>query len=94
MVSPTTVSGKHRKHEVMLYALSTCIWCKKTKHLLDTMDIEYRYIWVDKLAGKDEDDVMTEVKKHNPECTFPTLVVDGRHCIVGFKEPEIKQALA
>ena len=94
MVSVTTVNGKHGKHDVMLYALSTCIWCKKTKKLLDTLDVMYKYIWVDKLSGRDEQEVMQEVKKHNPECTFPTMVIDGKKCIVGFKEPEIKKALS
>ncbi|HTY08531.1 MAG TPA: glutaredoxin family protein [Candidatus Edwardsbacteria bacterium] len=94
MVSTTTVNGKHSKHDVMLYALSTCIWCKKTKKLLDTMDVKYDFIWVDQLAGQDEDDVMKQVKKHNPDCTVPTMVIDGKTCIVGFKEPEIKKALS
>lgn len=94
MANPTTVKGAQRGHDVMLYALSTCIWCKKTKKLLDTLGVEYRFIWVDQLSGAEEDEVMAQVKKHNPECTFPTLVVDGKRCIVGFKEPEIRQALA
>jgi glutaredoxin-like protein NrdH len=94
MATATTVTGKKGKHRVMLYALSTCIWCKKTKKLLETLDVEYQFIWVDKLSGKDEEEVMAEVRKHNPDCTFPTLLVDGATCIVGFKEPEIKRALA
>jgi glutaredoxin-like protein NrdH len=93
MASLTTVNGRHAKHDVLLYALSTCIWCKKTKKLLDSLDVQYRYVFVDLLKGQDEDEVMKEVKQHNPDCTFPTLVIDGRTCIVGFKEPEIKQAL-
>ena len=93
MTSLNTVNGKHAKHDVLLYALSTCIWCKKTKKLLDTLDVQYRYVFVDLLKGRDEDEVMKDVKQHNPDCTFPTLVVDGRICIVGFKEPEIKKAL-
>jgi glutaredoxin-like protein NrdH len=94
MISATTVNGKHRKHDVMLYALSTCVWCKKTKKLLDGLDVTYQYVWVDKLDGRDEDEVMQQVRQHNPECTFPTMVIDGRTCIVGFKEPEIKKALS
>lgn len=94
MVSATTVKGADSGHDVMLYALSTCIWCKKTKKLLDSLGVEYRFLWVDQLSGRDEDEVMAEVRKHNPACTFPTMVIDGRTCIVGFKEPEIRKALA
>jgi glutaredoxin-like protein NrdH len=94
MVSATTVKGKQGGHDIMLYALSTCVWCNKTKKLLDTLGFEYRYIWVDKLSGQNEDEVMDEVRKYNPECTFPTMVIDGKKCIVGFKEPEIRKALS
>ena len=94
MVSPTTVKGKQSGHDILLYALSTCIWCNKTKKLLDTMGLEYQYLWVDKIIGKNEDEVMAEVRRFNPECTFPTMVIDGKKCIVGFKEPEIRKALS
>ena len=56
MVSPTTVKGKQSGHDILLYALSTCIWCNKTKKLLDTMGLEYQYLWVDKISGKNEDE--------------------------------------
>ncbi|RQW78074.1 MAG: glutaredoxin family protein, partial [Methanothrix sp.] len=37
------VAGK-AKGTVTLYALSTCIWCKKTKELLSTLGIAYDYV--------------------------------------------------
>ncbi|MDD5660242.1 MAG: glutaredoxin domain-containing protein [Actinomycetota bacterium] len=40
------VDGKQNK-KVMLYALSTCIWCRKTKMLLDELGIAYDYMDVD-----------------------------------------------
>ena len=49
MAMPTTVEGKNKKHRVMLYALSTCIWCKKTKKLLDNLDVCYDFVFVDLL---------------------------------------------
>ena len=94
MAMPTTVEGKNKKHRVMLYALSTCIWCKKTKKLLDNLDVCYDFVFVDLLSGSEEEKVMREVKKYNPECTFPTTVIDAGTAIVGFKEDEIKRALA
>jgi len=32
----TRVAGKN-KGQILLYALSTCVWCKKTKQLLDQL---------------------------------------------------------
>jgi glutaredoxin len=78
---------------VMLYALSTCGWCKKTKELLNNMGIEYDYVFVDLLEGTERDTVMKTVEEWNPDCSFPTLVVNSSICIVGFKEDEIREAV-
>ena len=86
------VEGK-KAGKLMLYALSTCIWCKKTKQLLTDLGVEYDYTFVDLLQGAEKDDTMKIVEKWNPECSFPTLVVNDSQCIVGFKEKEIKEAL-
>ncbi|MEN8614259.1 glutaredoxin family protein [Dehalogenimonas sp. THU2] len=86
------VEGAH-KGDVMLYALSTCVWCGKTKKLLDDMGIEYNYEYVDLLTGADRDAAVKEITTWNPAISFPTLVIDGEKCIVGFKEEEIRQAL-
>ena len=81
------------RSRVMLYALSTCIWCRKTKKLLDSLNVSYDFVDVDLLEGDEEERIMEEVKKHNPNCTFPTMVIDGRRVIAGFKEDEIRKAL-
>lgn len=89
----TRVEGKD-KGKLVLYALSTCVWCKKTKRLLSNLGVAYSYIDVDLLSGEDKDKVLAEVRKHNPACTFPTIVInDGERCIKGFKEDEIKEEL-
>jgi len=81
------------KGKIMLYALSTCVWCKKTKQLLNDSGVKYDYVFVDLLDGSDKDETMDQIKKHNPRCSFPTLVIDDKKCIVGFKEDDIKEAL-
>jgi glutaredoxin-like protein NrdH len=80
------------KGAVRLFALSTCIWCRKTKTLLGELGVAYDYVFVDQLSGEARDQTMTEVEKWNPRCSFPTLVV-GNRCIIGFKEAEIREAL-
>ncbi|MDQ7797699.1 MAG: glutaredoxin family protein [Candidatus Edwardsbacteria bacterium] len=88
------VKGANRVHQIMLYALSTCVWCRKTKKLLDTLDVEYEYLFVDLLDGEEEERAMDQVGRYNPGRTFPTMVIDGKRVIVGFKEPEIRKALS
>ncbi|MGA2368096.1 MAG: glutaredoxin family protein [Dehalococcoidia bacterium] len=86
------VEGK-KAGKLMLYALSTCIWCKKTKQLLTDLGVEYDYTFVDLMQGPEKEETMKIVEKWNPECSFPTLVVNDSMCIVGFKEKEIKEVL-
>jgi glutaredoxin len=93
MAEPIHVDGANREHKVMLYALSTCGWCKKTKRLLEELDVAYDYIDVDQLLGDEKDEVREEVTRWNPACSFPTLVIDDQRCIAGFKEWEIREVL-
>ncbi len=81
------------KGDVMLYALSTCAWCKKTKALLNSMNVEYSYIDVDLLKGGERDKVIEDLKKWNPRCSFPTLVINDMS-VVGYKEDEIREVLS
>jgi len=92
MVKIEHIDGED-KGKIMLYALSTCVWCKKTKQLLNDTGVKYDFVFVDLLDGSDKDETMDEIKKHNPRCSFPTLVIDDNKCIVGFKEDDIKEAL-
>ncbi len=79
--------------ELKLYALSTCIWCRKTEKHLTEMGFKYDVIYVDKLSGEPRENTMRELEKFNPNRSFPTLVIDGQKVVVGFKPEEIRGAL-
>jgi len=91
MVNMNRVEGK-KVADVKFYGLSTCVWCKKTKKLLDDLGAEYDFVFVDLCKGKEKEEVMGIVKKHNPGMGFPTVVIDGE-CIVGFDEEKIRKKL-
>jgi glutaredoxin-like protein NrdH len=78
--------------KVKLYSLSTCSHCKATKKLLDDCTVRYEATDVDLLSGQERAAVLEEVRKLNPQCSFPTIII-GNQVIVGFKEAEIKKAL-
>jgi glutaredoxin-like protein NrdH len=88
----THVPGKNAGR-VVLYALSTCPWCKKTKKLLDDLGVEYDYTDVDLLTGSDKEEAIAVLKKWNPRSSFPTIVVNDSLCIVGFEEDQIRKAI-
>jgi len=82
-----------QKGKIVLYALSTCQWCRKTKDLLKNLNIEYYYVDVDMTEGKEREELLGELKKYNPNCSFPTIVIDDSDFIIGFDEDKIKEKL-
>jgi len=87
------VAGEKNVGRVVIYALSTCPWCRKTKALLDEMKVDYYFADVDKLSGEEREAAVSAVEKWNPACSFPTMIINDSACIVGFKEEEIRKAL-
>jgi glutaredoxin len=85
------VPGKN-KGKVLLYALSTCGWCAKTKELLKNLGVEFSFMYVDLLEKEEMQKVFTEVEKYNPRLSFPTVLINDK-TIVGFQEKEIREAL-
>jgi glutaredoxin-like protein NrdH len=86
------VNGKN-VGKIMLYALSTCGWCGRTKEMLRQLGVAFDYVYVDLLEGDERETTMDEVEKWNPKGSFPTIVVRNEKSIVGFQEKEIREAL-
>ncbi len=79
--------------KLKLYALSTCIWCRKTEKHLQDLGYAYDVVYVDKLSGAEREAAMQEVVKYNPNRSFPTLVINDQKAVVGFKPDEIRSAV-
>jgi glutaredoxin len=77
---------------VMLYALSTCQWCNKTKQLLKELGIGFDFVYLDLLEGNEQETALSDMEKWNPKGSFPTLVINDKRCIVGFQENQIREA--
>jgi len=77
---------------VKLYTLSTCSHCRATKEFLNDCSVKYDFEDVDLLEGEERKAILADVRKWNPKCSFPTIVI-GDKVIAGFKEDEIKEAL-
>lgn len=86
------VEGRNRG-DIFLYTLSTCVWCKKMKRWLDKKGLSYSYVDVDLEPAESKKAVMEEVRRWNPKCSFPTVVINGRECFVGFKPERLEELL-
>jgi len=75
-----------------MYTLSTCSHCKATKKYLDDCKVKYEATDVDLLDGEERTAILEDLKKWNPRCSFPTIII-GEKVIIGYREDEIKEAL-
>lgn len=80
------------KPRIKLYTLSTCSHCIRTKKFFRDKGIEVEFTDVDLLTGAEREAVMNEVRKLNPDCSFPTICI-GDTVVVGFNEERISRAL-
>ena len=77
---------------VKIYSLSTCSHCRATKRFLGDCGVKYEFTDVDLLKGEERKAILEDVRKFNPRCSFPTIIV-GEKVIIGYKEDEITEAL-
>lgn len=75
----------------MIYALSTCVWCKKTKQFLKDLGIEYDYVDVDLLSDEEKEEAEEQIIRWNPSVSFPTVVIDNSSCLVGFQPDKLSE---
>ena len=87
------VPGKQNKHRVVLYALSTCVWCKMTKQFLQDSDVEFEYINVDLCKEDEKQKIRQHIQSKGGSLTYPTTIVDDNVVITGFRKDKLKEAL-
>jgi len=87
------VEGKNNRHRVLMYAISTCAWCKMTKRFLKDNDVEYEYVDVDLASDEDHEKIREDVVSKGAEPSYPTIIVDGKTVITGLRKDKIKEAL-
>jgi glutaredoxin-like protein NrdH len=86
------VDGKDRG-DILIYALSTCGWCRKTKNFLRSEGVGFDYIDVDLLESEDLRETMEALEKFNKSGSFPTIVFNDDVSIIGFNEAKIKELI-
>lgn len=87
-----TTKGKN-VGTILLYTLSTCIWCKKTKQFLDNEGISYSYINVDEIDPAEKEETLNQMRNWNKACSYPTIVINDSVCIIGFNEDSLRKEL-
>jgi len=78
--------------EVMVYALSTCPWCRKTKQWFTDSRIAFESVDVDTLPAAEQDAVADKVEELSGGRRFPVTVINGE-VVVGFSPDKFLEHL-
>ncbi len=87
------VPGKNNAHKVLVYALSTCVWCKMTKQFLKDNNVEYEYVDVDLCEEEDKQKIREHIQSKGGSLNYPAIIVDDKILVTGFRKDKLKEAL-
>ena len=87
------VPGKRNDHKVVVYALSTCVWCKMTKQFLKDNEIGFEFIDVDMCEPEEKEQIRQQIQSKGGSLNYPTTIVDDKKVITGFRKDQLKEAL-
>jgi glutaredoxin-like protein NrdH len=87
------VPGKKSQHKVVIYALSTCVWCKMTKQYLKDNEVEYEFMDVDLCEPEEKEQARQQILNKGGSLSYPTTIVDDKKLITGFRKDLLKEAL-
>ena len=86
--------GSVQKHDLTVYALSTCAFCKRAIKFLQDHDVKFKYIYLDTINPMVKRTVKSELKsRYSSLPVFPVLVIDDREAVSGFSEEKWKEIL-
>ncbi len=93
MAEFTKVTGKE-VGEIKMYALSTCIWCRKCKTFFDNSGIAYSYCYIDLLPQEEQDEIEEMLGEHTTIISYPIVFAEGHDIVVGYNENKLKKIVA
>lgn len=81
--------GTRDGHNVTVYALSTCGFCKRALAHLKYHSVKFRYVYVDNLNFDVKQNLKNALAdRYKERIVFPFLVVDDDKCCTGFVEEQ------
>lgn len=90
----THEEGSRTGRSVVVYALSTCGFCRRALGFLRNNGVDFRYVYVDNLPTDIRNAVKAELReRYQIKELFPTLILDETEALTGFDPEEWKRQL-
>jgi len=88
------VDGADNAHDVMIFTLSTCMWCKKCKKYLKDKNVKYRYVDLDQIGSGEKIKLIKYVREnYKPDrISYPFLVCDDKF-VIGYDPNKYEELL-
>ena len=88
------VPGSRKDHEITVYALSTCAFCRRAMEFLRNNRFTFRYIYMDEI----DKELQLKIKEnltamHGKRILYPYTIVDNSEVLTGFIEADWKLTL-
>jgi glutaredoxin-like protein NrdH len=91
----TTEEGTRADHDVTVYALSTCGFCKRALAHLKYHSVKFRYVYVDLLNADMKQNLKNALAdRYKERLVFPFIVIDGDKYCTGFVEEQWNRMLS
>ena len=87
------VSGMNNKHKVLLYAISTCGWCKRAKNFLNDNNVEYEYVDIDLCSTDDKSSIRKDILSRGGVLAYPTVIIDDKMLLTGPSPDKLREVL-
>ena len=87
------VPGRNNKHKVLMYAISTCGWCKRAKKMLNDLDVEYEYVDIDLGSREDRHKIRLDIQSRGGRLLFPTIIIDNKTLLTNPPENKLREVL-
>ncbi|MFW9823415.1 MAG: glutaredoxin family protein [Candidatus Thorarchaeota archaeon] len=85
---------KGAEDHILIFTLSTCMWCKKCKRFLNDRNLKYRYIDVDQIEREDKSQLLDYLRsKYNPRISYPFLICEKGH-VIGYNPNQYEELLS
>lgn len=79
-------------NKITIYALSTCLWCRKSKKYFEEKNIPFECVDYDKQDEDRQKEMMSEMRGAGCTGSFPFIKIGGA-CVQGYDPEEFEKLL-
>jgi glutaredoxin len=69
--------------KVLMYTLSTCPWCRKTRQYFTDNKVPFEFVDYDLASDEEQDRIVAHMRKYTDQISFPFVLI-GEEIVQGW----------